>query len=773
LKLNSWALYPKQLSRLIIFSLLVTLPWWLEFLLPFLWCRASASPFYQTFVDAALEGRFLIVEWAVATVLLLQAIHLIRGKGAKSISIYTAGFYLFILYHVYQLFFSHGDYTSYHREIFFHYTTFILLAPILYHILEDYHHLRFLRFMILVGALLPTCYALWQQACYTLPGMLPDKFASISWLADPLPWLPNQLLKSRIISTFGNPNYFGNYLATVVLFLSPLLIKKKQGSLRLGILLTLLVAMLYCMIATKSRGAVLGLLAGGFGMLWFGVFLFNSRGIRWAIRGCLIVAMLSVFSGFIYMGYRATGQERLIDRIGEGLQGRSPSVNTRMVLWQTSLAIWYQHPVQGEGIEEFSLQFIPKLMELLESERGAGYKLIVANMESIFAKSAHNEYIQFLAEGGVIGLGLFLLFNIMLLWGLAHILKERARTRQRRSEMTLYVLGTLAALLCVLAQSVYTFPLRLPVNSMFYYIFCGVALALIRQSGHDITFKLPLGGFTRKPLKVAAIIGMLALCSIAFLGWGREYAAHAYYNKGKSDFQDWVNREDHSKQKSAERNFYKVLKYSPDHGETHYHLGRILMKSRDSNGARRKLKQALRTWHNTAVYLGLGQIESNDKHYAKARAQWSKLAEINPKLEKIHYKIGLSYFQTGSINRAREEFEKDLKYHSEKFYANDVNFYLGEIAKMDGEWKKAENYFLETLRISPNHFYANLWLAELYCDNIWNPTKMLDHLKKAKRIMDLSGIDSLHQAYEQVELKIYNRILPTLDGMKPFGVKRE
>ncbi len=735
--------YLEHLSRLALGSLLVLLPWIID---------------VRLFVVATDEGRFLKIEWTVAVVLAMLALRgLLRARG-EGISLFTLGFYAFAGVQLLALATGHSGYTSFHREMFFHYAAAILVAPLLYHLLRDHEDLGAMRFLVLVGVFLPTIYGLWQQIIFAYPQ------PEIWWWRDPMGWEPNQLLKSRIVSTFGNPNYFGSFIAAALLFLLPMAWKRRQNSLRLGALVALFLGMLVCLYTTKSRGGVMALLVGGFGMLWFGAFLFQRRAYRWAVRGGLVLAMLLVLGGLMYEGQQATGQESLVDRIGEGLQGRSPSINNRMVLWQAALAMWSRNPVLGAGLEQFSIEFIPTLERLVADPEHQSYRVIVANMESIYATSPHNEYVQMLAELGLVGAGLFIFLNVALLWGLVRILRERARLRLRRSEATFYVLGAIGAILAVLTDACVSFPLRLPVNAYYYYFYCGAALVLIRRLGGDIT--LPLPRLPQGLLRPALAVVLLLSSGATLWSWSREYPAHHYFYLAKREV-DKVVANQVEAEREARLRLYQTLEYSPDHGEAHFLLARVLGTTTDFTEAQRELRNAARTWGNPGVYLQSGQLYFVNNELTRARQQWQRMADLHPKMERIHYMIGLAYYRAGNLDQAREELETEIKYHSDQEYTKEAYFYLGEIAMKNQEWSKAEGYYFKTLNKSKIHFYAHLRLAELYSQEILNPKAMLEHRNEAERLAKLSGDTKVLQEFEQVDRVIHRRAEQMLKNYRP------
>lgn len=96
-------------------------------------------------------------------------------------------------------------------------------------------------------------------------------------------------------------------------------------------------------------------------------------------------------------------------------------------------------------------------------------------------------------------------------------------------------------------------------------------------------------------------------------------------------------------------------------------------------------------------------LESQEK-WAEAAGIYRKILEENPRLRGIHYRLGRAALsQRDSPTRAKDakkEFEQELAIDPMNAAAE---FWLGEIARLDGQWDEAISHFAAAARIDP-HF---------------------------------------------------------------------
>lgn len=70
--------------------------------------------------------------------------------------------------------------------------------------------------------------------------------------------------------------------------------------------------------------------------------------------------------------------------------------------------------------------------------------------------------------------------------------------------------------------------------------------------------------------------------------------------------------------------------------------------------------------------------------------------------------IGTDYYRLGENGKAKEYFKKNFN-----SFPAEANFYLGEIAFSEGDFKQAEEYYKQNLSINPENSYGQIGLAKL------------------------------------------------------------
>ena len=102
-------------------------------------------------------------------------------------------------------------------------------------------------------------------------------------------------------------------------------------------------------------------------------------------------------------------------------------------------------------------------------------------------------------------------------------------------------------------------------------------------------------------------------------------------------------------------------------------------------------------------------LESQEK-WAEAAAIYRKILEENPKLRGIHYRLGRAALSQPesptSAADAKKEFEQELAIDPVNAAAE---FWLGEIARLDGQWEEAISHFAAAAKIDPH--FADAFLS--------------------------------------------------------------
>ena len=221
----------------------------------------------------------------------------------------------------------------------------------------------------------------------------------------------------RMFSTLGQPNWLGAYLV-IHFFIGFYFFMKSYGKRRLlmivyaGYLFLNFAALLF----TRSRSA---LLAMGIGVIVLLIYIIFAK--KKLIRPTLYFILSLGILLFIFK----TGIEK-IDKYISFLHGRAPVVSSRVessaitdsadirkIVWKGAWDLAVRYPWLGTGVETFaySYYFTRPLSHNQTSE-----------WDFIYNK-AHNEYLNYLATTGFIGLGAYLILIFSFVWNMIKKLK--------------------------------------------------------------------------------------------------------------------------------------------------------------------------------------------------------------------------------------------------------------------------------------------------------------------------------------------------------------
>lgn len=163
-----------------------------------------------------------------------------------------------------------------------------------------------------------------------------------------------------------------------------------------------------------------------------------------AIAGIMIVIGLAVFLGAGDNYFR-----------GIGLDGSPPDPTSgRLHFWAVALKIFAANPVFGAGLESFGVAFTA-----FDTRNGV-----------FRVEYAHNEYLQMLADGGVVGLAIVVSFVFLLFRsGLRSIANSSDGLTRAVS------IGGMAGCFGILVHSFFDFPLRTTSNGFYFLILASLA----------------------------------------------------------------------------------------------------------------------------------------------------------------------------------------------------------------------------------------------------------------------------------------------------------
>ncbi|MCB9802539.1 O-antigen ligase family protein [Candidatus Nomurabacteria bacterium] len=192
----------------------------------------------------------------------------------------------------------------------------------------------------------------------------------------------------RVFALIGNANFLAHYLL-LALFLSLFLVYFDQKFKIYHLLLSLLIFPVILM--TQSRAAFLSLVLVFLILAIVAIIKFWQKSKKTSLGLIVLLFLLALFSNQI-LSHRFTKYS-----------WQDTTIETRLVAWQAGLIGWQDKPLFGWGRNNFNLVF-NKYFDL-KIYKGAGTRM--------WFDKAHNQYLDYLVEQGILGLVFYLIFLLI------------------------------------------------------------------------------------------------------------------------------------------------------------------------------------------------------------------------------------------------------------------------------------------------------------------------------------------------------------------------
>ncbi len=269
-------------------------------------------------------------------------------------------------------------------------------------------------------------------------------------------WLrPINAYASAPFGPFVNHNHFAGYMEMLLPLPVALIV---TGAARAEARLFYAFAAMTMGIATVvslSRGGIISLLAEMMFILAMSFRLSKRRkaGSQHALSnlagiGAVVVIIMAIIAGVFWIG-----ADSVVNRVTQGQltgdeQGTETFYSSRGWIWQDTLKMISARPVLGAGLGAYQTAY----PGFSEHDKG------------LVVDKAHNDYLQLLAESGIVGGLLALWFAFLVFRGVARGL------RSRDPWPVALALGSGAAMVAMLVHSFFDFNLQLPANSLLFLL---------------------------------------------------------------------------------------------------------------------------------------------------------------------------------------------------------------------------------------------------------------------------------------------------------------
>jgi O-antigen ligase/tetratricopeptide (TPR) repeat protein len=275
----------------------------------------------------------------------------------------------------------------------------------------------------------------------------------------------------RVFSTFGNPNFFADYLVLVFPILVTQFLKTRAWNLIVLIAMTL-----WCLFFTETKGAWIGF-AVSTALFTVAYAYFFSGGDRKAVLrriGGITLVIVVAFGGLV----------------GYYVMRRKSSVSFRVLTWLSTWEMIETQPLLGTGVGSFKVVY--------PAFRRPGI-FHIEGKHNTETDHAENEYLEQWFDHGIIGFGVFIWLLVSTIWvGLNALSQLTESLKGSRPPPRAYdLLGYLMAFVGMMAHNSFDVSLRFVSSGVFLGLLPGVIVNLSRG--------YPLGWLQQKRLSSQAL----------------------------------------------------------------------------------------------------------------------------------------------------------------------------------------------------------------------------------------------------------------------------
>ena len=277
-------------------------------------------------------------------------------------------------------------------------------------------------------------------------------------------WTYDPFTSGRIFSTIGQPNFLGSWLLLVLPI--PLIFLYRRN-LKIRVLsFSFFLILLYVLFLTKSRGAMVGLIAS-LGFLFSAWFWGKNKKIVIISIFCFIFILFLLFINQTNIQESNESQISLpfFERI-QSFTNLQEAGQYRLMHWRASLDLIKQKPILGYGIATQRFNF-PKYYQP---------EFAIYEKPNIYLDYAHNDILDVLLSAGVLGLiSYLLLVGYVFINGWNYFSKK-----SKKSESQIIVLSLMTGLFGYLVSILFSF--HVMSTLLYFWLFLVLIIVLSRAS---------------------------------------------------------------------------------------------------------------------------------------------------------------------------------------------------------------------------------------------------------------------------------------------------
>jgi len=437
----------------------------------------------------------------------------------------------------------------------------------------------------------------------------------------------------RASGTYISPNHLAGFLEMLLpLALTYTLVGRSKPLMKvfLGYAALVMVAGLG---VTVSRG---GWLSAGFALaLLFGVLTLHRN---YRLPSFVLMVLMIAACSFVL-----TKTQFFKERLKAGMDdGKNIEMSVRFELWRSAAQMWRDHVWFGVGPGHYDYRFGAYRPEAVQ----------------LRPDRAHNEYLNTLADWGVVGTTIVaaalgaLFLGVFKSW--RYVRRSETEFRSNLSDKFAFVLGASLGLVALLVHSVVDFNMHIPANAI-------LAISLMALLSSHLRFATDRYWFTAR-LWGRAPAGVVLMAGLAYLGYQEFRLGREYF---------WLEQAGKAEPYSTEQlaMLERAYRIEPRNSGTAYSVGETNRIMGFQTGDEALATKAIE-WFARGIkanpydgynYLRYGMCLDFLERFEEAEPYINKADELDPNNYYMAANIGWHYVQAGNYAAARPWLERSLR----------------------------------------------------------------------------------------------------------------
>lgn len=482
--------------------------------------------------------------------------------------------------------------------------------------------------------------------------------------------------------TMGSFAGNANFVAHVLLFTIPLCLAgfiSAHNALVKTVYAVLSAIMVYCLFLSSSRGGWVGITAG---LLFFIFFVFRRK----AVSAGKPLVWLVIF-GVVALLILLPVLKMYAQDFESIFSFKFTTNNFRLLCWKGTINMIRQYPLLGVGAGNYRIKYpLYRLKEEIET--------------SFFerATTPHSDYLHFISELGLIGIGLFL-------WMMTIFYKMLFSISGIREKFGILLAGLGMGVTATLIHGLFDFNLHTPVPPVYLMLFLGIL------SGINAMPLKTENRITYKPKYFHAVFGFCAVAvSFAVL---QGFASGMYHQSASISAQEATVYPDSRQQllESAVQNYRKSAGLNRSNPDLYFEFAKIYENNKyEAESAELYEIERKMDPYRYDTLNNLGNRYFNMGKYRTAMMMYKQAIRVNPLFIISYNGMGNVYNKTGNREKAILYYQRGLKINPN--YIEPL-YNLGVLYFNMGKRAEAEELLLKVNALSPGFASVEDWLGKL------------------------------------------------------------